>query len=73
LNELETFTDRVRTLIENPNLRKGMKEHALECVEEYFIENCAKKHEVIFGQTIQSFREARRTWTLQGNPAIGSD
>lgn len=73
LNDLDLFTNRIRTLIDNPNVRNTMKEHALQCVEEYFIENCAKKHEVIFGQVIQAFREGRRAWALQENPAVGSD
>lgn len=73
LNDLDLFTDRCRVLVENAALRKKMSTISLECVEEYFIENCARKHETVFNQTIEAHRAGERAWMLNRSALLGSD
>jgi glycosyltransferase involved in cell wall biosynthesis len=73
LNDLDTFTERCQLLVENAALRKKMSGISREYVEEYFIENCARKHEAIFSQTIEAHRAGERAWMLNQRTALGSD
>jgi len=73
LNDLDAFTDSCEALIENPAQRKQMGQTSKERVEEYFIENCARRHETIFNQTIQAHRNGQKAWKLQQSAAMGSD
>lgn len=58
LNELETFVERCRGLVENRDERKRMGQQNLGLVEEYFIERCAEKYERIFEELARSRRQA---------------
>lgn len=73
LNDLERFTNCCADLIDSPQLRQQMGETCKERVEEYFIENCARRHETVFNQTIQAYRDGKKAWRLQQSAAMGSD
>ena len=73
LNDLEAFTNGCVALIESAEKREQMGNVCKERVEEYFIENCARRHETIFNQTIQAHRNGQKAWKLQQSTAMGSD
>lgn len=52
LNDEAEFLKQVETLIENPQLRTEMSQYCVEKVEEYYIDNCAKKYEKLFEELI---------------------
>ena len=52
LNDEDAFLKQVKTLIKNPQLRTEMSQYCLEKVEEYYIDNCAKKYEKLFEELI---------------------
>jgi len=73
LNDLETFTSRCEVLIRSATLRREMSLICADVVEEYFIENCARKHETIFDQTIEAYRAGQPAWAPQQRTLLGSD
>ena len=52
LNDEDAFLKQVKILIENPQLRTEMSQYCVEKVEEYYIDNCAKKYEKLFEELI---------------------
>ena len=50
LNDLETFRERCLQLIKDPSQRERMGKHNLLVVEDYYIDQCARRYEQIFNQ-----------------------
>lgn len=73
LNDLETFTERCAAMVDSKPLRQKMSDVSKDVVEEYFIETCARKHEVVFNGAMEAYRSGRGTWSLQQNAMLGSD
>ncbi len=48
LNDEAAFLKQVETLVENPQLRTEMSQYCVAKVEDYYIDNCAKKYEKLF-------------------------
>ena len=53
LNDLDTFYDKCRTLINNSELRRTMGDHNHIYAEEFFIETCAANYEQVFLKAIE--------------------
>ena len=50
LNDLETFRERCLQLIKDPSQRERMGRHNLLVMEDYYIDQCARRYEQIFNQ-----------------------
>lgn len=74
LDDLTAFEERCRYLIADRDKRAGIRSHNLDYVQEFFIDSCARRHETLFNQTIQAYKNGERAWHLQQeHSAIGSD
>jgi glycosyltransferase involved in cell wall biosynthesis len=52
LNDVSLFRERCRRLIDNLSLRQTISAHNKEVVEGYYIDNCARKYEKLFNDTV---------------------
>lgn len=73
LDDIATFEERCRRLIQNLDERHKMSDHNRDYAQEFFIDNCARRHESLFTQTIQAHRNGQRAWRLIEQSAIGGD
>ena len=52
LNDLDMFTDRVRQLADNVDMRNEMGAKNRRAVNEFYIENCARQYEEVFDEAV---------------------
>jgi glycosyltransferase involved in cell wall biosynthesis len=65
LNNLEQFGERCRWLIEDAGLRRAMGQTNRRRIEDFYIENCARRYEDVFQKAIKRFNDgiSRKTST----------
>jgi glycosyltransferase involved in cell wall biosynthesis len=60
LNDMEAFTRAVMDLYRSREMRAAISRHNLVRVEDFFIERCAERYEVLFENTLRADRRAVR-------------
>ena len=64
LNDLDLFTERCRSLIQNRALRMEMAKYNEQYVQEFFIDEYAQKYENIFREAIHANSKRRISWLI---------